>query len=186
MHSRRLRLALVRIAPVATAVAALAACAPVRDQFPPVCPQASLLPQAADLTRYRPAPNGTGQDLTDLILQARVVNVSGKCEPGDNDHTLGASVKVTIELTRGPAAPSRTTDIAYFVAVVEGDQILDKKVLSNRVTFPANVDRIYLTSDPVIMQLAISPDKTGAAYTVMAGLQYTPAEWAQRTRGGAE
>ncbi len=183
MPVRRLCRLLAGAIPLA---AGLAACAPGRDQFAPACPQASLLPQAADLTRYRSEGNGSGHDLTDLVLQARVVNVNGKCEPGPNEHTLDASVKVTVEVTRGPAATGRTTDVSYFVAVVEGNQILDKKVMSNRVEFPPNVDRVYLTSDPVDMRLPISSDKTGAAYTVVAGLQYTPAEWTQRTGGGME
>jgi hypothetical protein len=186
MLGRCLSRALVRAVPLAAAAAGLVACMPGRDQFAPACPQASLLPQAADLTRYRPTANGASHDLTDLVLQARVVDVSGKCEPGGNSNTLDASVKVTIELTRGPAAPSRTTDVSYFVAVVEGDQILDKKVMSNRVEFPPNLDRIWLTSDPVDMRLPISANKTGAAYTVVAGMQYTPGEWAQRPSGGGE
>jgi hypothetical protein len=172
--------------PLAAALAGLAACTPGRDQFAPVCPQASLLPQAADLARYRTTASGMGHDLTDLVLQARVVDVNGKCEPGPNDHTLDASVKVIIELTRGPAAAGRTTNVSYFVAVVEGNRILDKKVMSNGVQFPPNVDRVYLTSDPVDMRLPISTNVTGAAYTVVAGLQYTPAEWAQRTASGTE
>lgn len=186
MATRRLPRLLARTILLAAGVAGLAACTPGRDQFAPVCPQASLLPQAADLTRYRATANGTGHDVTDLILQARVVNVNGKCESGDNDHTLDASVKVTIELTRGPAATGRTTNVSYFIAVVEGDRILDKKLMSNQVQFPPNVDRVYLTSDPVEMRLPIGANTTGAAYTVVAGLQYTPAEWAQRTAGGAE
>ena len=177
---------LVRAILLAAGSAGLAACAPDRDQFPPVCPQASLLPQAADLSRYRATANGPGHDLTDLILQARVVNVSGKCEAGGNAYTLNAGVKVTIELTRGPAAAGRTANVSYFVAVVEGDQILDKKVMSNQVAFPPNLDRIYLTSDPVDMRLPIGPNKTGAVYTVVAGLQYTAAEWTQRTANGTE
>jgi hypothetical protein len=166
--------------------AALAACAPARDQFAPVCPQAALLPQAADLARYRTTASGAGHDLTDLVLQARVVDVNGKCRPGDNDQTLNAAVKVTIELTRGPAAAGRTASVSYFVAVVEGGRILDKKLMSNQVQFPPNVDKIYLTSDPVDMRLPISAGTTGAAYTVFAGLQYTPSEWTQRTASGAQ
>ena len=186
MPARRSYCLFSRAIALAAAMAGLAACAPSRDQFAPVCPQASLLPQAADLARYRATANGSGHDLTDLVLQARVVNVNGKCEPGPNEHTLDANVKVTIELTRGPAATGRTTNVSYFVAVVQGDRILDKKVMSNGVEFPPNVDRVYLTSDPVYMRLPISTNITGAAYTVIAGLQYTPGEWEQRAANGTE
>jgi hypothetical protein len=157
------------------ALAVLASCAPAQDQFAPTCPQASLLPQAADVTRYRV---GAGHDLTDLVLRGRVVNIDGKCKPGPNNHLLDATVKVTMELTRGPAAPGRTTAVTYFVAVSEGDRILDKHVYSNQVTFPANIDQLWLVSDPVFMRLPISPQMSGAAYTVWAGFQLSPAEMA--------
>lgn len=171
-----------RAVPIAVMLAlsgGLAGCGPGPNQFAPACPGAALLPQAATLSRYRPSPQGGGHDLTDLILQARITSVDGECEPGDDSHSLNATVKVIIEITRGPAAPSRVADIPYFVAVAEGDQILDKRVFSNRVTFPPNLDRIYLTSDPVTMRLPVSASRSGAAYTVWAGFQLTPAEMAQ-------
>jgi hypothetical protein len=169
----------VAIAAMLTTMGGLAGCSPGANQFAPACPAAALLPQAADLSRYRPSTHGGGHDLTDLLLQGRVTRVDGKCEPGGDSHTLDATVTVTIEITHGPAAPTRVADIPYFVAVADGDRILDKRVFSNRVAFPPNVDRIYLTSDPVEMRLPIGPNKSGAAYTVWAGFQLTPDEMAQ-------
>ncbi len=170
----------IPLAVMLPALVGLTSCGPARNQFAPACPGASLLPQAADLNRYRASPHGSGHDLTDLILQARVVKVAGTCEPGPNAHTLDATVKVTMEVSRGPAAQGRTADVTYFVAVAEGDRILDKHVLADRVAFPANLDRVYLVSDPVDMQLPVSPEKSGAAYTVWVGFQLTPAEMAQQ------
>jgi hypothetical protein len=160
-------------------LAGLSGCSPGRDQFAPACPQASLLPEAADLTRYRP---GSAHDLTDLVLQARVVTVSGKCQPGPNANLLDASVRVTMELDRGPAAPGRTADVTYFVAVAQGQRILDKHVYGNRVAFPPNLDKVWLTSDPVFMRLPVSVGASGAAYTVWVGFQLTPAEMAESGR----
>ncbi len=183
MHFRRrhsaIRCRAVPIAVVITMLGGLAGCEPGPNQFAPACPAAALLPQASDLSRYRPSAQGSGHDLTDLILQTRITAIDGQCEPGKDLHTLNATVKVTIEVTRGPAAPNRVADIPYFVAVSDGDRILDKRVFSNRVMFPANVDRIYLTSDPVTMRLPVSPNKSGAAYTVWAGFQLTSAEMGQ-------
>ncbi len=157
-------------------LASLSGCGPGRDQFAPACPQASLLPQAADLTRYRP---GSAHDLTDLMLQGRVVTVAGKCEPGPNANLLDTTVMVTMELDRGPAAPGRTADVTYFVAVAQGEQILDKRVYANRVAFPPNLDKVWLTGDPVFMRLPVSASRSGAAYTIWVGFQLTPAEMAQ-------
>ncbi|HSU05184.1 MAG TPA: hypothetical protein VLI93_06395 [Acetobacteraceae bacterium] len=175
--------ALRRAAPVLILLSALPGCTPGRNQFAPACPEAALLPQAADFHQYRSQSAGGGHDLTDLVLQGRVLKVDGRCEPGRNARTLNATVTVTMEVTRGPAAPSRTANVSYFVAVVDGDRILDKRVFTDKVAFPGNIDRVFLVSDPVAMQLPVTPEKTGAAYTVWAGFQLTPAEMAQGSAG---
>ena len=68
----------------------------------PACPAAVLVPSLADLTRF----NGAGRDLTDLIVQARIVQVNGSCSPGDQG-LLSASVAVTITIQRGVASECR-------------------------------------------------------------------------------
>jgi hypothetical protein len=40
-----------------------------------------------------------------------------------------------------------------------------------QVAFPSNVDRITVTPGDVNMVLPISPTKSGAAYTIIAGFQ---------------
>ena len=41
-----------------------------------------------------------------------------------------------VELTRGPAMPGRETDVPVFVAVTEGETILDKRVYLMHVDVP--------------------------------------------------
>lgn len=157
-------------------LAAIAGCAPGADQFPPACPAAQLLPQAGDLTLYR--PGSSGRDLTDLALRGRVVKVAGTCQPGPTSQALDATLKVTMQLDRGPGMAGRTTPVSYFVAVARGDQILDKHIYTDNVTFPRNVDQVYLESDPVFMRIPISANLSGAAYTVWVGFQLTPQQMA--------
>lgn len=163
-------------------LAGLGGCAVQRDAFAPACPSARLLPQAADITRYRTPGTGSAHDVTDLVLQGRVVNVAGKCEPGPNSHTVDATVTMTMELTRGPAGHGGQPEVSYFIAVSNGTDILDKKVFTDRVKFPPNIDRVWLMSDPVFMRLPVTPTKTGAAYTVWAGFQLSPEEMAQHAQ----
>jgi hypothetical protein len=105
-------------------------CGPGRNDFAPVCPTARLIPALADLTRY--AGPGPAHDLTDLILQARVTAVNGKCTAGDDKSILPATVDVTISVQRGPAMQGREADVPVFLAVTEGDAIRDKKVFRHR------------------------------------------------------
>jgi hypothetical protein len=152
-------------------IGGLAACTPDVDQFAPACPQAGILPGGGDLTRWR----GNGRDITDQVLQARVTGVKGECGRG-SEGRLRATVSVQMTLNRGPAAPGRTADVTYFVAVAEGGQILDKQDYPLHVQFPPNTDRVDVTGDDVTLLLPVSQKKSGAAYTVWAGFQLTPQE----------
>ncbi len=141
------------------------------DNFAPVCPGAAIVRDAADLSRYR----GAGRDLTDSVLEGRITGINGKCARDGSD-TVVTTIQVGIELTRGPAAPGRQADMSYFVAVLDGERILDKQVFALRAEFPANADRLRLTGDEVELRLPVTPTKTAAAYRIQVGFQLSPAE----------
>ena len=152
----------------------LAACGPGRNEFPPACPSATLVRPTADLIRYR--AGSTGRDLTDVMLQGRIAGVNGACRRGDRNNTLAVTSRFSAEFSRGPAMQGRDADVLVFVAVTEGERILDKQIYQIRVSFPPNLDRITVTSGDVDMLLPVSQEKSGAAYTIIAGFQLTPEE----------
>ena len=155
----------------------------VGERFPPPCPAAGLVRDVADLTRYR----GAGRDITDQVLTARLTGLSGRCQRDGSDVVV-ATVTVGVDLTRGPAAPSRNADIAYFVAVVDGEKILEKQVFTLTAEFPSNTDRLRLTGDEVELHLPVTPKRSAAVYRIEVGLQLTAAELernrAQSTKPG--
>lgn len=141
------------------------------DDFPPACPRPAILRDANDLLRYR----GNGRDLTDTVLEGRITGISGSCKR-DGRSIVTATVSVGMELTRGPAAVSRTADVPFFVAVSQGERVLDKQVYTLRAEFPENTDRLRLTGDSVDLALPVSSKKGADAYQVTVGFQLTPAE----------
>ena len=161
----------------------LADCGPARNQFAPPCPHPALLGDAADLDVFRSgtAPDGP-HDPTDLVLHARIVGVNGTCREGDTKTQLDTAVNVLVELTRGPAMAGRETDVPVFLAVTERDTILDKHVYLVHATFPSNVDRITLGTGEIDLTLSVSPTKSGAVYTLLAGFQLTPDQMARGRR----
>jgi len=172
-----------RAALAAALTALLAGCGPARNQFAPACPRPSLLGDAADLDIYRPGASAEGpHDVTDLVLNARIVGVGGNCREGDTKDKLAATVNVAVQLNRGPAMQGRETDVPVFIAVTEGETILDKRVYQMHVTFPSNVDRLTLGTGDIDMILPIGPKKSGAAYSIIAGFQLTPDQLAQNRR----
>ncbi len=164
----------------------LSACGPGRNEFAPTCPVARLVPALADITRYAGNGAGSTHDVTDLILQARVVKVDGVCSPSDEKTTLAATVQVSIAIQRGPAMRGREADVPVFVAVAEGESVRDKQVFPVHVVFPANVDRLTMTSPPIDMGLPVNQSVSGAAYRIITGFQLSPDELAvnRQAKGG--
>lgn len=151
---------------------ALAGCGGgTEDAFAPACPGAAIVRDAADLSRFR----GGAHDLVDTVLAGRITGINGNCKR-DGADTVVTTVQVGIELTRGPAAPGREARVAYFVAVLDGERILDKQAFPLRAEFPANTDRLRLAGDDVELRLPVRPDKTAAAYRIQVGFQLTPEE----------
>lgn len=175
-----------RIAPTAVLLATLAGCgAPLTSTFPPECPHAGVLADAADLTRYRSAgqAGAAGHDLTDMVLDGQITGVSGDCTRGSR-RELDVSVAVTMRLTRGPAARGPVGSVPFFVAVTQNGQVLDKQIYHITPDFAANSDTVRLTSDPVSLTLPISVEKTGSTYDLVVGFQLTPDEVALNRRRG--
>jgi hypothetical protein len=166
---------------LAATAAVLGGCGASGDQFPPPCPAAAILGDAADLTRYR----GAGQDLTDMVLSGRITGLSGSCKRTSQGAVVLTTVKVTLELTRGPAAPGRTVNAAYFVALTRGETILAKQVFPLSAEFAPNAERVRLTGDEVEVPVPNRGSEGAAAYRILVGFELTPQELATNRRRNA-
>ena len=179
-----MRSRVLRFLPPLLIALALGSCGPQKDQFAPACPVPGLIKPLAELNRYRPG----SQDVRDLIVRARIVDITGKCEPGeDKATTVVATAQVVIEVLRGPAMEGENYDLPVFVAVSDtaSGSILDKTLFTMPIEFTRNVDLARATSKEVRMEIPISPQKSGAAYGIIAGFQLTPDEvaaWRRNNR----
>ncbi len=154
--------------------------APVRLVQRADCPHVGVLADAADLTRFRP---GRGEDLTDMVLDARVMGVAGSCDLARG--ATNVDVAITIQATRGPAAGTRTLDVPYFVAVMDREgRILDKQVFQARFEFPPNRSTMRLTGEEVRLVLPTPEGVRGRDFAVSVGLQVNEAELAFNRRRG--
>jgi hypothetical protein len=172
--SSRLRFAVRLCAPLV--LLPLFGCGPAKNEFAPLCPSARLIPALADVTRY--AGPGPTHDVTDLVLQGRVVAVNGSCEAGDKASLVAAKVTVTIAIRRGPAMKGREADVPVFLAVTQGDSVRDKQVFPLHVAFPPNVEQLTFTSPEISLDLPVSKDMSGATYGIIAGFQLSADELA--------
>lgn len=151
----------------------LAGCSGSDDAMGPPCPQVSISDGTGDVRVYRP----TGHDLTDLQLTGRVEGIHGVCKPATKG-MLAARMTVNFSVVRGPASTRNSADVPYFVAVMKGGEILDKKLYSIHVDFPPNTDTVRPAGEQVDLALPLDAKTSGASYTVLAGFQLTPDELA--------
>jgi hypothetical protein len=161
------------ITPVLLALA-LTSCGLRNDQFAPACPVPGLVKPLSELARFRPG----SQDIRDLVVRARIVDIVGRCEPGDDPNHIVTTVQVVTEVARGPAMQGQEYDLPVFVAVTDSTTgaILDKTLFTMPIDFQRNVDLARATSKEVRMEIPVSPTKSGAAYGIVAGFQLSPDE----------
>ena len=172
----------LRLMPLLATAVTLSACDEPTEQFPPPCPATSILGDAADLTRYR----GAGQDLTDMVLSGRITGLSGSCKRAGDGSVVLTTLNIGLDLTRGPAAPGRLANTAYFVALTRGDTILAKQVYPLHARFPPNTDRVRLNGDQVQVKVPNKGKEGAAAYRVIVGFELTPQELATNRRRGTQ
>jgi hypothetical protein len=158
--------------PLLAALPLLTDCAPSVGAFAPYCPTPRRLADASQLTVYR--PGATGRDVTDLVLQAEIVDVGGACQNGDDKGTVQADAAVTFRFNRGPAMPGRGIDVPYLVTITLGDAIREQQAYRMRVVFPSNVDTVTLASEPIHMVFPVNKTTTAASYTIWAAFQLSP------------
>jgi hypothetical protein len=154
----------------ATAILPLAGCG-IPDTFAPPCPDVALLRDGADLTRFR----GTGQDLTDTVVAARITGAGGSCKKEGPNKVL-TTMHVTMQITRGPALEGRTVEVPYFIAVTDNGRVLDEQDYVIRTSFPANVEQVRVDGDNIDLLFPVSADKSAAAYRVFVSFRLSPAQ----------
>ncbi len=172
MMPAALRRPLRLLAPL-LALASLSGCGPGRDAFPPACPLARPLPEAAHLRRYRPGTHDAGG----LMFDATMLSVAGKCRRVEDDRVVLARMRLRMQIARGAAAPAGPVEVPYFVSVTQGAHVLTKQIYQTPVTFPAGQDRVEVTTAPLDVRLPVTTHGGAAAYTIWVGFQLTPGEF---------
>ncbi len=174
----RLAVSLRRLSGAVLATAMLAGCGSGELQYAPACPQLSLLAEGTELTRF----NGPGRDVTDRVLEARVTGVDAACRSGRKGDVL-ASITVRANLARGPAAQGRLVQVPYFVAVMDGEAILDRQAFLLDATFPPNVNTVRAAGSELELRFPGTAERGAGRYRIIVSLQLTEEELAYNRRG---
>ncbi len=153
--------------------AAVGGCESTENKFAPACPQLSLLEDASDLTRFA----GPTQDAATLVLTARISAVPAHCSSG-GPGKVKATLHVVADVVRGPAATGTSATVPYFVALVDGDKILNEQDFVLRPAFRPNSDRVSVRDLDIDLTMPVTKTHSAAAYQIFVGFRLTPAELA--------
>ena len=165
--------------PAATlALLLLAGCNAGELRFAPTCPQLTLLAEGADLTRFA----GAGRDVTDRVLEARITGVEAACSGGRGGDVV-ARIKIQADIARGPAAQGRAAQVPYFVAVMQGDAVLERREFVLATNFPANVNAQRVSGGDLELRFPKAGDSGAAQYRIIVSLQLTQEELEYNRRG---
>jgi hypothetical protein len=129
------------------------------------CPQVAVLAQAKTLTQYLPGRSDIGAALT----TATITGVAGACTLNQSKHQLTISFKAGFAATNGPANHGQTVALPYFVAITQGDNIIQKTNYSIDIPFDGNISTATATSKNLQAIFPNAPDSTG--YQVLIGFQ---------------
>ena len=139
------------------------------------CPSVFILQDAKNLTRFRP---GLGRDITDIQLEAEIIDFQGQCDYGGKDNQSEVSVQllVQVHLERGPANRSRAITFEYFVVLpsFEGNAGA-KQVFPVRGKFEERNERLVYR-DEIDLKIPLKNADEGPLAQIVIGFQLTQDE----------
>jgi hypothetical protein len=157
---------------------ALSGCSLVSGDYDNVkCPATGVVGGIGNVSRF----DGLGTGFADLAYRASLSETQSDCSVDKDGVTVTVTVSTIAEL--GPAAPGRTTDFPYFVAIADAtDKIIAKQVFANPITFKPDRNRAG-SRDTLSQRIALANPKDADRYHVVLGFQLTEDELAyNRTR----
>ncbi|HTY69126.1 MAG TPA: hypothetical protein VMH36_20905 [Alphaproteobacteria bacterium] len=176
----------LRPALVALALAAFASgCG--SDKAEPACPRGVIPADAAAITRFR---DGPGRDLTDVVVNANILNILVDRCKYDKNSVAVTNFQIAVTADRGPADRSKAADFEYWVAVVDPE----RKILT-RETFNLHFDFSELNHVGIVVadlepRIPLPDVMKAPEYQIVVGFQLTPDELAwnrkQRANTGAQ
>jgi hypothetical protein len=137
------------------------------------CPVAVILADASQVTVFRP---GAPQDLAGEAYRVALVDISTDCSINKKTGETNSSYRVNFRATRAPSAEAAHYTVPYFVAVTQGDQLLEKRILQVSFNFRPGDSVATFSESPDDFDIRVPNGHLPIEYELMAGFQMTPAQ----------
>jgi hypothetical protein len=137
------------------------------------CPAAVILADASQVTFFRP---GASQDLSGEAYRVALVGISTDCSINKKTGETDSSYRVNFRATRAPSADAAHYTVPYFVAVTQGDRLIEKRILQVSFDFGPGDSVAAFSESPDDFDIHVENGHQPFEYQLMAGFQMTPAQ----------
>ena len=156
----------------------------VKPSGPTVCPDISILANAAEQTAFKAGP---GRDLIDILFEAEFSGVRVDCDYDLDRSTRAGTLEVNVfplfTAEKGAANRDGRALVSYFVAVTDRDKkIINKQTFEVALVFQGNATKAGFSDQPVILTLPIEAGRDGRDFLIYAGFQLTREQMDYNTR----
>lgn len=131
------------------------------------CPQVAVLQQTQTVTLFLP----NRSDVAAQISTAQITGLSGACAYKKEHNALDMKFTVNFLANNGPANNSEPITLPWFVAITNGNQIIDKREYQITLSFKGNFSTTAATSKPVEVELPAVP--ASAKLEILTGFEMT-------------
>ena len=137
------------------------------------CPSAVILADTSALTVFR---SGAPQDLADEAYRVFLIGTSTDCSINKKTGETNSSLRLNFRATRAPSADAAHYSVPYFVAVTQGDRLIEKRILEIGFDFAPGASVATFSESPDDFDLHVENGHQPFEYELMAGFQMTTAQ----------
>jgi hypothetical protein len=147
----------------------------------PPCPSTAILADTAVFTQFRP---GAPADPSGVQYTAALTSVSTRCDVDDKQGQTDSRLDLEFRATRAPSADAASYKVPYFVAVTQGNRIIDKKMYSINFDFAPGAATATASDTVDHTLIALETGHPPTDYQLLAGFQISDAQRAYQQKIG--
>lgn len=134
------------------------------------CPKVAIVRDLSQVTQFRP---GGGQDLTDIMTRAALIDFRGNCDYTSDGVTVNINLLLGAE--RGPAMRGDQATYRYFVAIDKPgeDEPVAKSEFETTVTFAADKKQVG-SREELAPKIPLPKNANAKDWKIFIGFQLTP------------
>jgi hypothetical protein len=138
-----------------------------------ICPIAVVLADASQMAVFR---QGAPQDLSGEDYRVALTGATTSCDVNKKTGETGSTLSLNFRATRAPSADGAHYTVPYFVAITQGDQLVEKRILNVSFDFAPGASAATFSESPDDFTIMVPTGHQPDEYQLLAGFQMTPAQ----------